>query len=114
GSVSAAPTCDTSWKVASSGDFNTAVNWTSGVPTSTKNACITIAGAGNYTVTLSGASATVKTLTLGAASGPTTQTLSVLGTGCGTAASLTTTTTGSTVKATGRLLATADNACSGN
>ncbi len=95
GSAQAAVTCATSWKSAVSGDWTTAADWTSGVPTSTTAACITVAG--TYTVTVTGESATAKTLTLGVATGTATQTLSLVGVGCGSAASLTTASPGSTV-----------------
>ncbi len=101
GSAQAAPTCTTSWKTAVSGDWGTAADWTSGVPTSTTAACITVAGA--YTVTVTGEAATAKTLTLGVATGTAKQTLSLVGVGCGSASSLTTAAAGSTVAKNGVL-----------
>ena len=65
------PTCTDSWKAAASGSWATGSNWSNGVPpTSSDNACITVAG--TYTVTVQD-SQTAGTLTLGGSSG--TQTL---------------------------------------
>lgn len=66
--------CTDDWNSASSGSWNLATNWSTGIPTSSDNACITVAG--TYTVTLNG-NATASTLTLGGSSG--TQTLKVQG-----------------------------------
>jgi hypothetical protein len=67
------PTCTDSWKTAASGQWSVAANWSTGaVPTSSDNACITVAG--TYTVTLTDGYS-VSTLTLGGPSG--TQTLSI-------------------------------------
>jgi hypothetical protein len=74
--VRPAITCTDSWKVATSGLWSTASNWSTGAaPTSTSAACINLAG--TYTVSLIG-TGSVGTLTLGGASG--TQTLLVQGT----------------------------------
>ena len=68
-----AASCDT-WKNATSGSWTEGVNWSTGAaPTSGESACITEPG--TYTVTAKGAAITVKSLTLGGASG--TQTLAV-------------------------------------
>src|SRR5579884_4141441 len=74
---SALPTCTDSWSNASGGDWWVAGNWsTNAVPVSTDDVCITLSG--TYTVTLGGptsshaggaASTTVKSLTIGGASG---------------------------------------------
>lgn len=95
----ASVTCTDSWLSATSGNWNTTTDWSTGlVPTSTDNACITVAG--TYTVTVSD-SETTGTLTLGGSSG--TQTLDIAG-GAGTNAELTLdTATGSNVKAHGLL-----------
>jgi Fibronectin type III domain len=81
GSPSAATACTDSWTNAAGGDFNNLNNWSAGhVPTSADDACITLAG--TYTVSLGRVnggvdSTTVKSLTIGGASG--TQTLVVHG-----------------------------------
>jgi hypothetical protein len=62
-SPAAAAQCDTSWNAAVSGDWNTSGNWTSGIPTSGINACITVAG--TYTVAVTDTAAIAKGLTLG-------------------------------------------------
>jgi hypothetical protein len=67
GTAHASPTCGTMWKTATSGDWSMASNWNNGVPTSSTNACITVAG--NYTVTITATAAVANTLTLGASSG---------------------------------------------
>ncbi len=74
GAWATASTCDTSWKLPVSGLWQSAGNWTNGVPTAATNACITLPG--SYTVTLS-VPGTAKSFTLGAGSGLTTQTLDV-------------------------------------
>ena len=81
-SLGAAPahasSCTDSWTgAAADGNWDTAANWSTGVPVSTDNVCITLAG--TYTVTLAGGtnSTTVASLTVGGASG--TQTLDVHG-----------------------------------
>jgi hypothetical protein len=77
----AAATCTDSWINPSGGDWDTAVDWSTGtVPVSGDSVCITLAG--TYTVTLgsNGAQvggANIAALTLGASSG--TQTLDVAG-----------------------------------
>src|SRR2546426_4095059 len=69
-STGQAAACADSWN-GGSGDFNTPTSWSTGaVPTSTDDACITAAG--TYTVTLNG-SVSIRSLSLGGASG--TQTL---------------------------------------
>jgi hypothetical protein len=62
-----AGTCTTSWKTATSGNWNTAARWTAGVPTGTSYACITIAG--SYTVALSANQQHLTALDLGGKSG---------------------------------------------
>ena len=60
--------CTDSWARAESGPWSTPANWSTGsVPTSSDEVCITTSG--EYTVTLTG-SVSIKTLTLGASSGP--------------------------------------------
>src|SRR5207249_11882479 len=57
-------TCDTSWVVVNgSGDWTSAADWSSGVPDSTKNACLP---AGSYTVSIAGESVQAKALDVGA------------------------------------------------
>jgi hypothetical protein len=85
----AAPACTDSWRAPVSGGWSVAGNWSAGVPgeAGPVAACITIPG--TYTVTLAPwsigtadpnhQSAAITSLTLGAASGPGTQTLVVLG-----------------------------------
>jgi hypothetical protein len=63
-STVSAVVCDTSW-TAGSGDWANSANWSSGVPDSTKNACLP---AGAYTVTARASTAALK---LDIASGPT-------------------------------------------
>ncbi len=71
--------CTESWARAESGSWNVAANWSpEKIPTSSDDVCITTAGALPYTVTLTG-SASVKSLTLGATSGSSKQTLLVGG-----------------------------------
>ena len=63
----AAVTCSTSWKAATSGDWFVAANWSHGVPTSSSDACVGVAG--TYSVTVTGPGNVAKSLTLGAGSG---------------------------------------------
>jgi len=70
-----ASACTDSWKSAVSGSWATASDWSTGVPVSTDDVCITVAG--TYTVTVPGIAAQANSLTLGASSG--TQTLDVQG-----------------------------------
>ncbi len=71
--------CSDSWAAPVSGSWTTEADWSTGkVPTSTDEVCITTSGASSYTVTLTG-SVGVKSLTLGATSGATKQTLLVGG-----------------------------------
>jgi len=85
----ASPACTDSWKAPVSGLWSVAGNWTAGIPgeAGPVSACITVSG--TYTVTLAPWSigtadpnhqfAAITSLALGAASGPGTQTLVVLG-----------------------------------
>ena len=77
-----AQTCTTSWAAPVSGSWNTAANWTNGVPGADATACIQLAG--TYTVTLASDQA-LAGLVLGGASGTQTlalgQTLTSLGGG---------------------------------
>jgi len=77
----APPACTDSWKTATSGNWDTATNWSTGVvPGSSDVACITIAG--TYTVTYQPASGTetVDSLVLGSGTPSNQETLSVQGT----------------------------------
>src|SRR5438128_2382059 len=57
-------TCDTSWIVGNgSGDWTNAADWSSGVPDSTKNACLP---AGSYTVSIAQESVQAKALDVAA------------------------------------------------
>ena len=76
--------CSDSWTSASGGLWTDAANWSAGVPSSSSDVCITLAG--TYTVTLEGGQ-NVNSLTLGGASG--TQTLGVVGTSGSSEARLT-------------------------
>ena len=68
--------CTDSWHVAASGSWNTPADWSTGVvPASTDNVCLP-ALASSYTVTLN-TSVSVNSITIGATSGATNQTLSV-------------------------------------
>ncbi|MFQ6026620.1 MAG: beta strand repeat-containing protein [Dehalococcoidia bacterium] len=58
--------CDNSWANALDGNWDNGSSWTSGVPISTDNVCIDLAG--TYTVTVNGFK-TVNSLTLGNATG---------------------------------------------
>jgi hypothetical protein len=82
--AAAAQACDETWNNASGGSWSTATDWTpNAVPSSNQSVCITLPG--NYTVTLAAntpqtlGSADIASLTLGASSGPGTQTLDVVG-----------------------------------
>jgi hypothetical protein len=80
GIARAAGTCTDSWKAAVSGNWSEPAKWSTGsVPSSSDEACITVAG--TYTVTAEG-SQEVKSLTLGGESGG--ATLSLRGLGCTT------------------------------
>jgi hypothetical protein len=62
--------CTESWAKAASGSWSTASNWSpEKVPGSSDEACIAVSGASPYTVTLTG-SVSIKSLTLGASTGP--------------------------------------------
>src|SRR5437870_8694637 len=78
GTAKAAPSCYTSWASPVSGDWRDASKWDNGVPTSTQDACITLAG--TYTVTSHGDD--VGSLTLSGSSA--TQTLSEVATSSNT------------------------------
>jgi fibronectin-binding autotransporter adhesin len=103
--------CTTSWANAASGDWNTAANWTNGVPTSTCAASITVPG--SYTVFVTGESVQAQSLTLGASSGQ--QALSVDATdSCGGASNAEVSlASGGTVNATGIIALTQAGGCSG-
>jgi hypothetical protein len=58
----AAATCTDNWSGVN-GDWSNAANWSSGVPTSSTNACLP---AGSYTVTIAGEPAVTGTLSIGA------------------------------------------------
>jgi fibronectin-binding autotransporter adhesin len=75
------PACTDSWKTATSGNWDTATNWSTGVvPGSSDTACITVPG--TYTVTYqpSSGSETVDSLVLGSGTNGDQETLSVQGT----------------------------------
>jgi fibronectin-binding autotransporter adhesin len=92
GSASATPpACTDSWKTATSGNWDTAANWSGGhAPGSTDVACITIAG--TYTVTYqpAGGTETVDALVVGSGVATNQETLDIQGT-CGDNVTLTTT-----------------------
>src|SRR5579859_5420933 len=69
----AAASCTDSWTNAAGGSWFTAGNWSSRVPNSGNDVCITLTD--TYVVTMDGASVTVNSLTLGGVSGS--QTLSI-------------------------------------
>jgi hypothetical protein len=83
-SVASAAACTDSWTgTAGDGLWNTATNWSTGViPQSSDDVCLPALGK-SYTVTLSpsggGGGYTVKSLTVGTASGSTTETLDIVG-----------------------------------
>jgi hypothetical protein len=58
-----AATCDNSWKTGTNGTWDNAGDWTSGVPTSGQNVCITAPG--HYFVDLAGLQVNVNSLQLG-------------------------------------------------
>ncbi len=69
GSVTTSPAqatpagCTDSWTNTAGGSWDTASNWSAGVPTSTSNVCI--AAAGSYTVLLGNETLTIASLTVG-------------------------------------------------
>ena len=81
GIARAAGTCTDSWKSAVNGDWSEASKWSTGkVPSSTAEACITVAGTYTVTAESSSSSLEVKSLTVGPESGA--ATLSLRGLGC--------------------------------
>jgi hypothetical protein len=96
GSASATPpACTDSWKTATSGNWDTAANWSTGVvPGSADVACITVAG--TYTVTYqpSGGTETVDALVVGSGVATNQETLVIQGT-CGDNVTLVTSNTSS-------------------
>ncbi len=93
--------CTSTWNNASGGSWNTAADWTGGVPNSTSAVACLPALASSYTVTLT-TGVTVDSLDVGASSGMTTQTLDIEGTN-GADGSLTLT-ADSTIESTGHLI----------
>ena len=101
--------CENSWTNNKGGSWSTASNWSKkAVPVAGEEVCI--GEAGTYTVEMNGLVVSLKTLTVGGASG--TQTLSVAST-CSVNASLTTT-SGLTVGTAGALTMTNSDGCGNN
>jgi len=78
-SLSVACATTVSWKAAVSGNWSDGTKWSAGrPPKTTEDVVISVAGSGNYLVTMD-QNASVHSITLGAATGTTTQTLYTAG-----------------------------------
>jgi hypothetical protein len=79
GASAQAAGCDTSWTHAGGGLWTTAGNWDNGVPTAGENVCIALTGTYTVTIDVGYSTPSLGSLTVGAASGSTTQTLELRG-----------------------------------